>query len=169
MAMKQTHQSPATDQSESSADAAREALTKSAKPKSRKAGDAAAESVEPADRQLLTITVDPDTARVVRIEKLEEGGKCHELTTSDREVLLSRATDGRLEDVVERAFEAGIACVLDDEAVPIASNESADEAELRHRLLAPLIERSVVRHLMERAVLDRAILSTLIDHSTTQA
>jgi hypothetical protein len=53
--------------------------------------------------------------------------------------------------------------------VPIASNESADEAELRHRLLAPLIERSVVRHLMERAVLDRAILSTLIDHSTTQA
>ena len=167
--MKHMHESPASDQSERSADAAREALTKSAKPKSRTVGDAAGDRVGEATRNLLTITVDADTARVVRIETLEEGGKRHELTTSDREVLLSRANDGRLEDVVERAFEAGIACVLDDEAVPIASNESADEAELRHRLLAPLIERSVVRHLMERAVLDRAILSTLIDHSTTQA
>jgi hypothetical protein len=169
MAMKHTHQSPANDQPEPSADAVREASTTSDKPTSRKASHGAGVSAGQADQKLLTITVDADTARVVRIEKLEAGGKRHELTTSDREVLLSRATDGRLEDVVERAFEAGIACVLDDEAVPIASNESADEAELRHRLLAPLIERSVVRHLMERAVLDRAILSTLIDHSTTQA
>lgn len=165
--MKHMHESLAPDQPEPSADAAREASTRTEKLKGRKVSEAGRESGAQADRKLLAITVDPDTARVVRIEKLEAGGKRHELTTSDREVLLSRASDGRLEDVVERAFEAGIACVLDDEAVPMVGNESADEAELRHRLLAPLIERSVVRHLMERAVLDRAILSTLIDHSTT--
>jgi len=115
---------------------------------------------------LLAITVDPDTARVVRLEGLDANGARHELTNAERQRLLKRASDGRVEDFVERAFEAGIACVLDGEASSDTNQESDEDAEIRRRFLTPLIERSPVKHLMESAVLDRAILSTLIDHST---
>ena len=115
---------------------------------------------------LLAITVDPDTARVVRLEGLDANGGRHELTNAERARLLKRASNGRVEDFVERAFEAGIACVLDGEANSDANQETEGDAEIRRRFLTPLIERSSVKHLMESAVLDRAILSTLIDHST---
>ena len=166
--MPDMHPSPAApDQPESSSSATREASAKFDKSKTRRSGGAAERSGRAGER-LLAITVDADTARVVRIEQVESSGTRHELSQADREVLLNRATDGRVEDFVERAFEAGIACVLDDEPAPVADDESAQDAELRHSLLAPLIERTGVRHLMERAVLDRAILSSLIDHATTQ-
>jgi hypothetical protein len=57
--------------------------------------------------------------------------------------------------------------VLDD-GERTAGAESAEDAELRHELLAPLIKRSAVRHLTEGAVLDRVVLSTLIDHSSNE-
>ena len=116
----------------------------------------------------MSFTIDAETARVVHIEGLDASGARHELSPAEREVLLQRATDGRLEDLVERAFEAGIACVLDD-GEPAGDAESPEDAELRHELLAPLIERSSVRHLTESAVLDRLVLSTLIEHSAQQA
>lgn len=134
-------------------------------PKSKRAAKKVAATPE---AKLLAITVDADTARVVHIEGLDSSGARHELSHAEREVLLQRATDGRLEDLVERAFEAGIACVLDD-GERNAGAESAEDAELRHELLAPLIKRSAVRHLTEGAVLDRVVLSTLIDHSSNQA
>ena len=164
--MPESHAAP--DQPGSS-HANRGASGKFDKSKTRKTADAAAERPSRADGRLLSITVDADTAQVVRIEGLEPNGARRELSKTDREVLLSRVTDGRVEDFVERAFEAGIACVLDDEAGSAASQESAEDAELRHRLLAPLIERSAVRHMMQPNVLDRAILSTLIDHASKQA
>jgi hypothetical protein len=103
---------------------------------------------------------------VVRLEGLDANGGRHELTDAERARLLKRASNGRVEDFVERAFEAGIACVLDGEANSDTNQESEGDAEIRRHLLTPLIERSPVKHLMESAVLDRAILSTLIDHST---
>ena len=115
---------------------------------------------------LLAITVDPDTAQVVRLEGLDANGARHELTNAERKNLLKRTNNGRVEDFVEQAFEAGIACVLDGEANSDTNQESEEDAEIRRRFLTPLIERSAVKHLMESAVLDRAILSTLIDHST---
>jgi hypothetical protein len=133
-------------------------------PKSKRAAKKVAATPE---AKLLAITLDADTARVVHIEGLDASGARHELSRAEREVLLQRATDGRLEDLVERAFEAGIACVLDD-GERNAGTESAEDAELRHELLAPLIKRSAVRHLTEGAVLDRVVLSTLIDHSSNE-
>ena len=125
-------------------------------------------AADASEAKLLTITIDADTARVIRVEGVDSKGSRHELSSVEREVILQRVADGRVEDLVERAFEAGIACVLDDDAEPIAADESAEDAELRHELLAPLIERSAVKHITESGVLDRAILSTLIDHSPNQ-
>ena len=117
------------------------------------------------DGKLIHITIDAETARVVHIEGVDASGDRHELSPAEREVLLQRTADGRLEDLVERAFEAGIACVLDDDVDYTAGTESPEDAELRHELLTPLIERSAVRHLTDKSVLERAVLSTLIDHS----
>ena len=125
----------------------------------------ATERADAPESKLLTITIEADTARVVRVEGLDPNGKRHELSPIEREVILQRATDGRVEDLVERAFEAGIACVLDDEGEAASADESLEDAELRHELLAPLIKRSAAKRLTESGVLDRAILRTLIDHS----
>lgn len=168
--MNDMHEShAAAGQPGSSPNSHRAASSKVDKSKTHKTSEASAERNGRSDGRLLAITVDADTARVIRIEGLDASGTRHELSTSDREVLLNRGTDGRVEDVVERAFEAGIACVLDDEPGSASNNDPADDAELRHQLLAPLIERSAVRHLMQPGVLDRAILSTLIDHAARQA
>jgi hypothetical protein len=83
--------------------------------------------------------------------------------------LLERRRQRTLEQVVERAFEAGIACVLDDENGREDPNETLDDVELTHRLLVPLIEHSDAKRLIARDTLDRAILDTLIEHSMTSS
>jgi hypothetical protein len=115
----------------------------------------------------LAIVMDAETARVVRVEGVDRTGGHHELPAAEKTALAKRGRAGRIEDVIQQAFEAGIACVLDAHAEPDAAEESAEDAALRGRLLAPLIERSAVRRLLDAAVLDRAILNTLIEHSTT--
>ena len=112
----------------------------------------------------ITVTVDADTAKVVRVEGLDATGTSHELSDDEKASLVTRE-NGRLEELVEQAFEAGIACVLEGDTEPDTTKESAMEAELRHLLLTPLIEHSAARHLLERAVVERALLGTLLAHS----
>ncbi len=117
----------------------------------------------------VTITIDAESAEVVRVEGLDASGARHELSDEEKTRLLREGRrDERLAEVVEDAFEAGIACVLGtgEAGEEESTREDAEDAELRHLLLAPLIERSRIRHLTERAVLNRAILGTLIEHST---
>lgn len=114
----------------------------------------------------LTVTIDADSARVIRIEGQNASGARHELTRDERRSLAS-GSDDRLDDLLERAFEAGIACVLGGDADVDATQESPEDAQLRRQLLAPLIERSAVNHLRESGALNRAILNTLIDPSKT--
>jgi hypothetical protein len=64
------------------------------------------------------------------------------------------------------AFEAGIDCVLGDSAEP---SETDRDAELRHELVAPLIQRSSASRLLKPEILDRAILGTLMQHAVNPA
>jgi hypothetical protein len=118
--------------------------------------------------KLLAFTIDANTAQVVRFESLDATGERHELSDEEKASLARAGEDGRLENVVEQAFEAGIACVLGggngrDDARD--TRESAEEAQLRDLLLTPLIEHSPAARLMHLEVLSRAILETLIQHS----
>ena len=117
-------------------------------------------------RNYLTVTIDADSAQVIRVDGVDESGVLRELSRDERETLVKDLSGNKLQDVVEQAFEAGIACVLggDERNTPA---ESPEEAELRHRLLAPLIQRSAVARLMERGALNRAVLNTLITRDTT--
>ena len=118
---------------------------------------------------LLTFTIDPSTAQIVKLEALDAAGARHELTDDEKASLTKRKGEQTLEQVVERAFEAGIACVLDGENGRDDQLESSEDRDLTHRLLAPLIEHSAAKRLIARPLLDRAILDTLIEHSLTPA
>ena len=116
--------------------------------------------------KLLTFTIDASTAQVVKLEAEDESGARHELSDEEKASLAQAGNAGDIEQFVERAFEAGIACVLGGSGPEEKAEEPADEAELRHMLLTPLIEHSPARRLMQREALSRAILGTLIQQAT---
>ena len=119
--------------------------------------------------KLFAFTIDANTAQVVKLETLDESGARHELSEDEKASLAHAAGEGAdLEEFVEKAFEAGIACVLGEDQQQQRADEPADEAELRHLLLTPLIEDSPVKRLMQREVLNRAILGTLLQCATNK-
>lgn len=129
--------------------------------------------VPDATAKFLAFTIDANTAQIVKLESLDASGASHELSEDEKASLATAVSKDRLEEVLEQAFEAGIACALgegfarddaegsaDDEA-----KESEEDAELAHLLLKPLIEHSTAMGLMKPEVLNRAILETLIERS----
>jgi hypothetical protein len=118
--------------------------------------------------KLFTFTIDASTAQVVKLETEDASGVRHELSDEEKASLAQAGSEADLEQFVERAFEAGIACVLGGGEREDTADEPAEEAELRHLLLTPLIEQSPARRLMQREALSRAILGTLIQHATKE-
>jgi|GEM_PF-1264618 len=114
---------------------------------------------------LFAFTIDANTAQVVKLEALDASGARRELSDEEKASLAQPAAGERLEEFVEKAFEAGIACVLGEDGEQQKTDEPAEEAELRHLLLAPLIEHSPVKRLMQREALNRAILGTLLQRA----
>jgi hypothetical protein len=117
--------------------------------------------------RLLTFTIAAGTGEIVRCEGLDANGVRYELSEDEKAALASESHLS-LEEVLSRAFEAGMSCVLDDadaEAPQNDPDEPEEDAELRRLLLMRLIERSAARHLFRRDVLGRVILETLIEHS----
>lgn len=119
----------------------------------------------PAAGRLFAFTIDASTAQVVKLETLDETGVRHELSEEETASLVQAGVEDGLEQFVEKAFEAGIACVLGEEDPQHKSEEPAEEAELRQLLLTPLIEHSPVKRLMQREALNRAILGTLLQRA----
>jgi hypothetical protein len=115
--------------------------------------------------ELLSFTIDPSTGRIVKLEGLTADGVRRALTDDEKDRLVKRRTEQTIERVVERAFEAGITCLIDGEAIDEEANESAEDVDLTHRLLAPLFEHSAARRLITRDVVDRTLLDTLIERS----
>ena len=76
--------------------------------------------------------------RILKIEKVE-GTTRRDLQDDDAASLTSKAAP-TLGALIERAFEAGIACVLGVRAEREEADESDEEAELRRALLEPLME-----------------------------
>jgi hypothetical protein len=124
--------------------------------------ESAVKSADSAAR-FFTFTLDADTAHIVKLESMDASGASHVLS-DDEKASLAKAASDRLEDVLEQVFEAGIACVLGGEA-DHDKGESEEDVELRRLLLKPLIEQSAAKHFMNRDVLNRTILETLIERS----
>jgi hypothetical protein len=118
-------------------------------------------------KRLLAFTIVAGTGEIVKCEGLDANGDRYELSEGEKAALAKEARLS-LEEVLSRAFEAGMSCVLDDEdgeGAQNATEEPEEDAELRRLLLTRLIERSAARHLFRRDVLSRVIFETLIEHS----
>jgi len=117
------------------------------------------------DADLFTITIQAKTGQIVKIQRAEGGDGRSELSDQERADLLKKGSKDTLEALIEQAFEAGIACVLGDAIGRSEAEESEEEANLRHLLLDPLIRQSSVQRLMQREVLSRAFLGTVVQHA----
>lgn len=133
--------------------------------KGRKHSSPASSSPQATRPERFAFTVDANTGEVIQIEGIDAAGARHELSKDEKADLAKDNGHVRLEELLEQAFEAGIACVLGGEEGPEEAKEAKKDAELRHILLKPLIEESAAARLMRRDVLDRAIIETLIQHS----
>ena len=117
------------------------------------------------DADLLTITIQAKTGKIVKIQSAKGGGGGSELSDQERADLSKKVSKDTLEALIEQAFEAGIACVLGDAIGRSEAEESEEEADLRHLLLEPLIRQSPIQRLMQRKVLSRAFLGTVVQHT----
>lgn len=133
--------------------------------KSRRHGTPGSSSHETSRSDRFAVTLDAKTGTIIQIEGIDSTGARHELS-KDEKAKLAR-DNGRvgLEELLEQAFEAGIACVLGGEDESVEAKEPDEDADLRRILLKPLIDESPAARLMRRDVLDRAIVETLIHHS----
>jgi hypothetical protein len=114
--------------------------------------------------ELVSFTIDVKSGRIAKVEAVDPSGDHRELSEAETLRLASQRV-ATLEDVLERAFEAGISSVLDEAPIEEAEAETEEETRLRRLILRPMIERSAARHLLKREVLGRAILGTLIENA----
>lgn len=133
--------------------------------KSRRQGGHASTSEQLSRPERFTVTLDANTGEIIEIEGVDATGARHELSKNERLDLSRYNGQFSLEELLEQAFEAGIACVLGGEDGPDEAKEAREDADLRRILLKPLIEESPAARLMRRDVLDRAIVETLLHHS----
>jgi len=124
-----------------------------------------ARAADPVASRFLVFTIDADNAQIVKVEALNEHGKRRALSSEDKTRLMRERNDNHLEDMLERTFEAGIACALGDDTAQESKPETDEDAELRHLLLARLIEHSDARDILRRDALSRGFLEALIQHS----
>ena len=113
---------------------------------------------------LVSFTIDPTTGQVVKVETLDSNGGRHEASDQEKASLAQQGRE-RLEEALEEAFEAGIDCVLGGGDEQSDTEQTKQDAEIRHVLVAPLIQRSPANRLLRREVLGRAIVGTLIHNS----
>ena len=113
---------------------------------------------------LLAFTVDTSTGHIVRVERVDSSGTRQELSAEEK-AQLAKDNGKALNGLIEQAFEAGIACVLEARGGEQEPPESEEEARLRHLLLQPLIEDSTAKDLIQRNVPSQVVLDMLIQHA----
>jgi hypothetical protein len=126
-------------------------------------GKSASTTQAPSSRpQRLAFTLDAGTGEIIKIESSDSAGQRRELSKTERLDLAKESRGVGVEALLERAFEAGIASLLDDENGKEDESETEEEAGVRQILLQPLMEGTFAARAMRREVLRQAIVQTLI-------
>jgi hypothetical protein len=113
--------------------------------------------------------INAKTGVVSKCEVIDLTGVQRELSQEEKANLAKSRMQDRLDGLLERAFESGIANALGGNDERDDQQEDEEENELRRVLLDPLLKKSIVRRLMRRNVLAPAILHTLIQYSINAA
>ena len=110
----------------------------------------------------LAFTLDADTGEILKYEAVDAAGGRRELSQNERLELAKIRRGEAVEDLIERGFEAGLACLLGGADGPEDESETEEDASFRRALLRPLIEKSLVARALRRDALRRAIVRSLI-------
>ena len=123
----------------------------------------AAASTPAESDDLVVVTLKASTGTIVSVEMTSsDGSHRHALTESETTRLVGeRPTFATL---VHDAFEAGLACVLDERGggADERAGETEEDADLHDALLDALIEHSAAKRLLSRETLHSAVLGTII-------
>jgi len=125
-------------------------------------GKSASTTQSPPPSQRLAFTIDTGTGEIIKIESVDSADQRRELTKTEKLDLAKESRGVGVEALLERAFEAGVACLLDDDDRKEDESETEEEAGVRRVLLQHLMERTTVARAMRRQVLRQAIVQTLI-------
>jgi hypothetical protein len=111
-----------------------------------------ATSGEETEQILLTLTV--PTGEIVKVEKVEHGGKRHELSDGEfAELAVDDETD-ELEAALEEAYEAGVEDALAEDGDDGVGDE---ELALRRLAVGRLLVRGMLRRGLRRRLIRRAV------------
>ena len=121
----------------------------------------AASTQAPPSRRF-AFTLDTSTGEISKIEHVDSSGQRRELSKAERLDLAKESRGVGVEALLERAFESGVACLLDNEDRKEDESETEEEAGVRQILLQPLMEKTFAAHAMRREILRQAIVQTLI-------
>ena len=105
----------------------------------------------------LAFTIDATTGEIIKIEDPDSAGQHRELSKTETLDLAKERRGVDVEAMLERAFEAGIACLLDEDDGEEGESETEEEAGVRQILLRPLMSGTFAAHGMRREVLRQAI------------
>ena len=92
----------------------------------------------------LALTLDTETGEILKCEAVDAAGNRRELSQNERLELARIRRGEAVEDLIEHAFEAGLACLLEGTDGPEDESETEEVASFRRALLRPLIEKSPV-------------------------
>jgi hypothetical protein len=121
-----------------------------------------ASSAQASPPRRLAFTLDASSGEIIKIENVDSAGQRRELSKAERLDLAKEHVGIGVEALLERAFEAGVACLLDDDDGKEDESETEDEAGVRRVLLQHLMERTLAARSLRREVLRKAIVQTLI-------
>jgi hypothetical protein len=122
----------------------------------------AAASTQATPSRRLAFTLDTSTGEIIKIESGDSAGQRRELSKAEKLDLAKEHRGVGVEALLERAFEAGVASLLDDEDGKEEESETEEEAGVRQVLLQHLMERTFAARALRREVLRQAIVQTLI-------
>jgi hypothetical protein len=118
-------------------------------------------------RESLAFTL-KSNGEILKFESVDAVGNRRELSKTEISDVAKQIRGPGVEELLEGAFEAGIACLLDGEDRKDDGAETEDEAGVRRILLDSLMEGSAAARAMRPEVLREAIVRTLI-HNVTRS
>jgi len=118
-----------------------------------------AEAVGAAEEEHLMLTISTPVGRIVRVEKVDKGGKSRELAEEEWAKLVGKDKVDDIEIALEEAFEAGVAVVFGEEYENGEDYEDKEERALRRLLIGRLFRRSIRRRILQRLLVSRLLRS----------
>jgi predicted XRE-type DNA-binding protein len=106
--------------------------------------------------------------RIIEVLSIDDAGAPAKLRTDRRGAPSKQGVDEALEDLFEQVFDAGIACVLGDDGEDADAGESDEDIALRRQIFRGIIEHSMAQRLMQKEVLGRAMVRTLIQKAAAR-